>query len=841
MKFRLMIAVCLSFGWACTARAADTPPATQPAPPAAPTTAPATTPALVSAPAAPADGLVFEVFPTDVNLQTSRDQQRIVACVIQPDGVTRDVTSEIQLVLPEPAIISAEGNLLRPFADGAGELKVKFHDHVTSLPVKVKDAKTDRAISFRLDVMPVFMKAGCNSGACHGSARGKDGFHLSLFGYDPDGDYQRLTRELATRRINLALPAESLLLTKATGKVPHTGGTRFKEDSHLYSAAMRWLEAGAPQDPPTVATPVSMEILPRQIVLEGEGARQQMTVRAHYSDGSARDVTPMALFLSNNDTSAKISEDGMVTAGTRGEAFVMARFATFTMGAQAIVIPKGGTYQWPADLKDNNYVDGLVNAKLKKLRILPSALCSDETYMRRVYIDVIGLLPSREEHDRFMTSTDPQKRDKLVDELLGRKEFVEMWVMKWAELLQIRSGGEQNFSYKSALLYYNWLQDKLSHDVPMDKIVQELLGANGGTFKEPATNYYQITTDTLKLAENTAQVFMGMRVQCAQCHNHPFDRWTMDDYYGFAAFFSQIGRKQAEDPREIIVFNSGGGEVAHPVGGRAMAPKFLGGATPDVKGKDRRVMLGQWLASPENPYFAKNLANIVWSHFFGKGIIDPVDDVRVSNPPVNPELLDALGQKFQEYHYDFKRLVRDICTSRTYQLAAEPNATNDQDERNFSHSAIRRMRAEVILDCIGESTETKEKFRGLPLGARAVQIADGNTSNYFLTTFGRATRDSACSCEVKMDPNLSQALALLNGSTVHTKVDNSPIINQLIQAKRPAPEIIEELYLRTLSRRPLPAEVASLQAQFAQEGDPHKAVNDLFWALLNSQEFLFNH
>src|SRR6185437_8581074 len=318
---------------------------------------------------------------------------------------------------------------------------------------------------------------------------------------------------------------------------------------------------------------------------------------------------------------------------------------------------------------------------------LPSDLCSDEVFLRRATIDITGTLPTAEEHDQFIADTDPKKREKLVDELLSRKEFVEMWVMKWAELLQIRSDNQQ-VSYKAALLYYNWLEDKIAHNVPFDEIVRELLEADGGTFKNPATNYYQVTRETLKLAENTAQVFMGMRIQCAQCHNHPFDRWTMNDYYGFAAFFSQVGRKQSEDPREVIVFNSGGGDVHHPVGGRVMEPKFLGGATPDVKGKDRRVVLANWLASPQNPYFAKNISNIIWAQYFGKGIIDPVDDVRVSNPAVNPELLDALGKKLEEYHFDFKRLVRDICTSRTYQLSTQTNQSNEQDDRNFAHSRV---------------------------------------------------------------------------------------------------------------------------------------------------------
>src|SRR6185437_7085553 len=382
------------------------------------------------------------------------------------------------------------------------------------------------------------------------------GFHLSLFGYDPAGDYENLTRQLSTRRINLAVPEESLLLQKAIGKVPHTGGERFKDTSPLYQTLLGWLKAGAPDDSPKIAEATSLEILPKQAVME-EGDHQQMTVRAHYSDGSTRDVTSLALYMSNNDSSAKIDDDGKVTAPARGEAFVMARFATFTVGSQVIVIPKNLKYKFP-DVPEYNYIDTLVDAKLKKLRILPSDLCSDEVFLRRATIDITGTLPTAEEHDQFIADTDPKKREKLVDELLSRKEFVEMWVMKWAELLQIRSDNQQ-VSYKAALLYYNWLEDKIAHNVPFDEIVRELLEADGGTFKNPATNYYQVTRETLKLAENTAQVFMGMRIQCAQCHNHPFDRWTMNDYYGFASFFSQVGRKQSEDPREVIVFNSGGG------------------------------------------------------------------------------------------------------------------------------------------------------------------------------------------------------------------------------------------------------------------------------------------
>ena len=415
-----------------------------------------------------------------------------------------------------------------------------------------------------------------------------------------------------------------------------------------------------------------------------------------------------------------------------------------------------------------------------------------------------------------------------------------MWVMKWAELLEIRS--RENVVYpKGALLYFEWLRDQMQTNAPLDRIVQSLLTASGSTFRNPAATYYQIEPDTLKMAENTAQVFMGMRIQCAQCHNHPFDRWTLNDYYSFAAFFAQIGRKPGDDPRETVIFDRHDGEVKHPVTHAAMRPKFLGGETPDIKGESRREALARWLTSPQNPYFARNVANILWAHFIGRGIIEPVDDVRISNPPSNPELLDALAARLIDYHYDFKSLVRDICASRTYQLSTRANDTNAQDDRNFSKAPIRRLRAEVLLDCISQVTGTQDKFPGLPRGARAVEIADGNSGTYFLTTFGRATRATVCSCEVKIDPNLSQALHLLNGDTLQTKIEQGGVVKKLLQQGQTPSQIIENLYLRCLSRKPTEQEAAKLQAFFTPGAKPEQVLNDIFWSLLNAKEFVFNH
>jgi hypothetical protein len=705
-------------------------------------------------------------------------------------------------------------------------------------------ASEDPGPSFRLDVMPILMRSVCNTGSCHGAARGKDGFRLSLFGFDPEADYQRITREISGRRINLALTAESFLLTKATNAVPHGGGARIKPGDEYYNTLKRWLDTGAKNDPGPVPAVVAVVLDPPEGVLDGAGATQQLSLRAKYADGSERDVTSLAVFLTNNDNAAKVDATGLVTAGNRGEAFVMARFETHTVGSHFITLPKGLAFQW-ANPPATNVIDELIHAKLQKLRINPSAICTDEEFLRRASLDICGVLPTSDEYRSFMASADPQKRAALVDQLLVRKEFVDLWVMKWSELMMIRTVPNE-VSYKAMLLYYNWLQERIEANTPIDQLVRELLSAKGGTFTEPATNYFQHERDTLKTAENVAQVFMGMRIQCAQCHNHPFDRWTMDDYYGFANFFAQIGRKRGEDPRETIVFNSGSGDVKHPVGGRVVPPKFLGGAVPDTQGRDRREVLADWLASPANEYFGRNLVNIVWAHFFGSGIVDEVDDVRVSNPPVNKALLDVLATRFVESKYDFKQLVREICTSNAYQRSTQANETNADDDRNFSKARLRRIRSEVLLDVVTAATATQNKFQGLPLGARAVQIADGNTSSYFLTTFGRATRGTACSCEVKMEPNLSQALHLLNGDTVQEKIASGGVVKRMLDENRSAEQIVEEIYLRTLTRMPTEKERTALleilQDPAAQ--DPaaiQRNLEDSFWAILNSREFVFNH
>ena len=793
----------------------------------------------------------LRVYPPVIQLDSARDHQRIIVQGERSDGVTLDLSSEAKVLIGDAALAvvdpvsSGEGRpapVIRPLADGKTKLTIECRGQTRELPVTVVNAKANPPLSFRLDVMPVFARGGCNMGSCHGAARGKDGFRLSLFGFDPAGDYQRITREMPGRRVDLGDPAGSLLVQKAVGAVAHTGGKRFSLESDLAHTLIRWIEAGAQDDPEggaKVPALTGLNLYPPESLLEGSKATQQLVAVATFADGTDRDVTDLVWYSSSNAGSAAVAEDGQVASGRRGEAFLMARYDTITVGVPAVVIPEGLAFEFP-ESSGNTWIDDLVDTKLKSLRISPSAVCDDEVFLRRVTLDLTGLLPSADERTAFLADTSPDKRLQVIDKLLQRKEFVDLWVMKWAEILQIRSQGN-DVSPKGALLYHQWLDRRISANQPIDQMVRDLLIASGGTFDNPPTNYFQLERNTLKLTENIAQAFLGMRIQCAQCHNHPFDRWTMDDYYGFAAFFPQLQRKRAEDPRETIVFDSGGGVVKHPVSGSNVSPKFLGGDAPSVKTEDRRQALADWMVDPENPFFAKRIVNLVWAHFLGRGIVHEPDDFRVSNPPVNGPLLDELAHRFVSSGWDFRGLVRDITSSRTYQRSCDPNASNRLDTTNFSHAAVRRIRAEVLLDILAQVTETKNKFPGLPEGARAVQVADGRTTTYFLTTFGRATREDVCSCAVSMDPSLSQALHLLNGDVANDRIRQGNLIGQWINETLTDSEIIDRLIIRCYGRKPVERERIELVADLQGKPDRKQAIEDIFWALLNSPEFIFNH
>lgn len=785
----------------------------------------------------------IEVYPAKIELSTREDEQAVVVRVRRADGVTVDLTRQAKFTVADPSIASVQHGVLRPGSDGQTQLVVEHGEQRVTIPVTVEHATKARPISFRLDVLPVFAKAGCNNGSCHGSARGQDGFNLSLFGFDPVGDHQRITTEQPGRRINLADTERSLLLTKSIGTVPHTGGKLFGKDHAFYHTLKGWLDAGAPDDPKDVAQVTGIEIFPQDIVLEGQDAQQQITVRANYSDGSDRDITDLAVLMTSNETSATIGDDGVIHAGKRGEAFVMARYDAYTVGTPVIVVPNNSAKGYPDKLASANYIDEHINNKLKQMRIVPAELCDDATFARRVHLDIVGQLPALETLDAFVADKDTNKRAKLVDRLLEDEAFADIWTMKWAERLQITSSNNNNgISQKSAVLYYEWLRDQLVADRPMNEVVYDLLASTGGTFEQPQTNFYELERDRLLLSENVVQNFIGARMQCAQCHNHPFDRWTMDDYYGFTAFFAQIGRKNGEDPREKIIFNSKNGEVKHPLDGREMQPTFLGGDVATIpKGKDRREVLASWLTSPQNKPFNRNLSNFVWDHFFGRGITHPVDDVRISNPPVNAPLLDSLADRLAQTDYDIKQLIRDITASHAYQRSTRANDTNATDMTNFSRAHPRRIRAEILLDCISQVTQTEDDFRGLPPGARAVQIIDGRTSTYFLTTFGRSSRETVCSCEVVMEPNLSQALHLINGSTTNNKIRQGRLVRNLLEQGKTPALVIDHLYRATLSRQPTQAELDRVLKMVESSEKQNEALEDVFWALLNSKEFIFNH
>ena len=708
-------------------------------------------------------------------------------------------------------------------------------------------------VSFRRDVMPVLFRAGCNQGTCHGSSRGKDGFRLSLFGFDPQGDYFRLVEDMAARRINLAVPEQSLMLLKATGSVPHSGGQRFTADSPYYRTLKQWIEAGATPDVADVARPVEITLSPESLLFNGSKDSAQTKVTARYSDGTTRDVTHLALFFSNNPDTVTIDTAGRVVPGQRGDTFVFARFDRFTIGSEVIVLPTDSQYEW-SNPPVHNFIDAAVYDRLQKLHVLPSRLADDSSFLRRVYLDLSGRPPTVDEYNSFMNSE--RDRNVLIDRLLASEDFADVWAGLWGEAVRLKGGGYTPTAtdMKAAEAYYQWIRQQFLDNRPLDEFVREQITATGSNLTHGPSNLYTMLVHDVRFkpknfAADFAQLFTGVQIQCAECHNHPFDRWTMDDYYGFVSFFTGIKRKRGAEPREFYIYNDlAGAPSRHLVDGRPMSATVLGGSEPADPEQDGRVVLANWLTSADNELFSRNLANRIWAHFFGRGLVEPVDDMRISNPPTNKPLLDALAKRLVDSGFDLRALVRDICRSRVYQLSVEPNETNGQDTRQFSRSRLRRLRADVLLDTVTTATGWKRGYAYFPLGTKAIQhypITPGDTTGStfgdpFFETFGRSPRASVCACETKSEPTLSQTLHMIVGDTTRASV-GSGLITQLIAADRTPVQIIEELYIRCLTRKPSDQERAGMLELVGDQRKDRAVYEDILWSLLNSTEFAFNH
>jgi hypothetical protein len=700
-------------------------------------------------------------------------------------------------------------------------------------------------VSFQHDIVPLLTRAGCNAGACHGTPQGKNGFRLSLRGYDTRLDYQSLTRDAQGRRINRLQPDASLILLKATAQVPHEGGRRFDRADSGYALLRQWIAQGADDDSATAARLARLDVTPTNPILEEPAAAQQLRVTAHYSDGSARDVTHLARFSVNDEAVAQVTANGLVEKRKKGEVAVAVEYMSTMATAKVIFLHKDAGFVWP-NPAGQNYVDRHVFAKLRLLQIEPSPLAGDEEFLRRAYLDGIGKLPTPEEARRFLADTDTRKRDKLIDALLERPEFADWWAMKWAD----RLGCNQRFVGKiGAVKYHQWIRQAMLANMPEDEFVRIILTGKGGNYENPPAGFYRRLRDPQVRAEEVAQLFLGVRMQCARCHNHPGERWTQEDYHGLAAFFARVQYRngpffvQIYD-KEETVYLTREGEVTHPRTGEVVAPKFLGGPQPALRPEeDRREVFARWLTGPENPFFARAAVNRIWYHLFGRGIVDPVDDLRSTNPPSNEALLDALAADFVRHGFDRKHLIRTIMKSRTYQLGSQTTATNADDEKYFSHARVRLLGAEQLLDAIGAATDVPEKFPGFPLGTAAVALPDGEYKHPFLEAFGRPARAMACECERDTDTNLTQALQLVGGRLVQDKIHSDVgRVARLIAAGRTDAELVDELFLATLSRHPTEAESRLLVNRLGKSATQRRRVaEDVLWALINHNEFLFQH
>jgi Protein of unknown function (DUF1553)/Protein of unknown function (DUF1549)/Bacterial Ig-like domain (group 2) len=789
------------------------------------------------------------VLPAAVELSGPEARQQLLAEGTLP-GHQEDWTREAAWSSSDARVAAVdEHGMVRPVGDGEARITVKAHGASATVVVRVKDSHAAFQWSFRNHVIPVMTKMGCNSGACHGALAGKNGFKLTLRGYAPEVDYDTLTRQSVGRRVSLADPPASLILLKPSFTIPHGGGKRFAKDSLEYRIIEEWIAAGAPPPTDHDAAVRKLEAFPAAAVLTA-GAEQQLVMRATYSDGHAEDVTRWVKFASANEGVATVDDWGRVKMNGAGEAAITMTFASRVLNARLTVpFPNQVSDETYDRFPKRNFIDGLVIAKLKSLHLAPSKIADDATFLRRAYLDAAGILPTSEEVETFLADTAADKREKAIEKLMARDEFVDYWAYKWSDLLLVSS---RRLNSTAMWAFYDWIRDSVKQDKPWNQFAREIFLSSGSTRQNGALNYFVLHKDPIDLTENATLAFLGQRIMCARCHNHPLEKWTQTQYYEMANLFSRVGVKNGT-MGDNIVFAKASGDILHPRLARPLPPTPLDGKSlPLDSPEDRRIAFANWLTDPSNTMFARTVVNRVWANFMGRGLVDPVDDVRASNAASNEELFAALAKDFTDHNYDVDRLIRTIMNSSVYQLSSDANGTNQPDNIYYSKHIVRRLTAEVILDAMSQVTGVPTAFPSYPPGTRALQLPDTQVRSDFLTSFGRPPRITCDAAERSSDPTVAQALAVINGDTLNKKLGAPDgTIALFLKLGLSDRRILEFMYLSAFSRYPTDAERQALGAALEsartgksaeQEREAHRqALEDMVWAMLTSKEFLFNH
>jgi hypothetical protein len=783
----------------------------------------------------------LNVYPPEVVLADAQSRQQLVVTGISPQQTARDWTQLARVSSSDPHVAEVRGGVVFPVSDGQTELLVEIGSVRRTIPVRVSNTAKERKIEFETEVLVALSKQGCNSGACHGSPSGKGGFRLSLRAFDKQLDQLTLIREDFGRRVNPLEPERSLLLLKPLMKVAHGGGKQLHPGDAAYKILHDWIDGGATADPVDAPRVVRLEVYPDQKqVLSLKDGGQQLAVTAHYADGRRCDVTHLVAYETSEAAIATVDEQGFVTPYKRGEVAILVRFLEHIESVPLMFVESVDGFEWKSP-PPHNYVDRLVNAKLQQLQYLPAETCSDDEFLRRVSLDLLGILPTVEESTAFLADSSQDKRQRLIDAWLQREEFAKFWSLKWGDLLRMTNKlvGDSGV-YK----YHRWVEKALHENMPYDEFARQLLTASGSTLVNPPANFYRTSTDMNECVETISQVFLGARLQCAKCHNHPFERWTQDNYYGLGAFFNRVERRNTARPGEMFVYTSVSGEVTQPRTGEVMSPWLpqQGTVIADQQ-TDRRLAFAEWLVNPNNPYFARIEANRIWSQLFTRGIVDPIDDFRDSNPPSNAPLLDALAKDFVDSGYDRKHLLRSILNSRTYQASYQTTPFNRDDSKYFSHQEPRMLGAEQLLDAINCTLALEQTFGSQPAGTLATQLPAPDVVKVdFLKVFGQPERSTVCACERTDDSNLSMAIELFNGPTIHAKLrDNSNRFRKALTAGKPLADVIRELYLAAVCRPPSDVELKVALDHCSRSADPVSGIEDVCWALFNTDEFLFQH